>query len=415
MQWPGEPNGWLINGKSISNYKAVDSSTKALSVIHVEPGKTFMFRFVAATSLSLALFGFDKHPKNLEIIEADGAYTKKQAVELMQIGSGQRYSALFHAKSCSELKQDDQLDYYIQLESRERNAVVTNYAVLRYKNTCNMVEKRLPTNANPKQRPMQLPPTIDGYLDYDLQPLQPNNFPTAAEVTRRVMISLQNHADPYFIWTMNNHTWSEDPTDTLPATTPHSPYLVNLYQNQSAHLPDYDAALANDGIDPMTKTYPAKIGEVLEIVFQQYGAHSNGSSKGMLDTHPMHGHGAHHYDIGGGKGAWDPAVVEEKLKGTQPVLRDTTMLYRYNKTTGQDEKMGWRVWRIRVDQPGVWMIHCHTLQHMVLGMQMVWVHGDVDDILKVGKPDVVGYLSYGGDVYGNDTHAPQVVHFEEME
>lgn len=97
------------------------------------------------------------------------------------------------------------------------------------------------------------------------------------------------------------------------------------------------------------------------------------------------------------------------------MLRDTTLLYRYNATTGQDEKMGWRVWRLRITDPGVWMVHCHTLQHMLQGMQTVWVHGDAEDILTVPKPQVEGYLNYGGDVYGNGSHSPQVLHFNELD
>ena len=89
------------------------------------------------------------------------------------------------------------------------------------------------------------------------------------------------------------------------------------------------------------------------------------------------------------------------------------MLYRYNATTQPGEEHGWRAWRLRVDQPGVFMVHCHTLQHLLMGMQTVWVFGNTSDILGLGYPDVSGYLSYGGDVYGNSSHAPEVVHFGE--
>lgn len=54
--------------------------------------------------------------------------------------------------------------------------------------------------------------------------------------------------------------------------------------------------------------------------------------------------------------------MERQLEGTQPVLRDTTMLFRYNETAAPFEKSGWRAWRLRVTDPGVWMIHCHWLQ-----------------------------------------------------
>jgi hypothetical protein len=35
-------------------------------------------------------------------------------------------------------------------------------------------------------------------------------------------------------------------------------------------------------------------------------------------------------------------------------------------------------------------------QHMIMGMQTVWVFGDTSDILKLPKPRVEGYLTYGG-------------------
>ncbi|QPG97523.1 hypothetical protein C2857_006457 [Epichloe festucae Fl1] len=418
MRWAGEPNGWLINGKSISNYRAVDASTRALSVIKVNPGETYRFRFVGATALSLALMGIEKHGnKSLEIIEADGQYTRPYPVDLLQIGSGQRYSALFRAKSCAELLREGRLDYYVQLESRDRPKVVTNYAVLSYKNTCRSPRdkvRRLARDRNPERPPMTLPPTIAGYLDYVLQPLFPNDAPTAKEVTRRVILNTQLIENQYFIWTINDNAWSEGNKTPRPITVAEEPYLVALYKNQTAYLPDYKAAIANGGLDPKTKTYPAKVGEVIEIVFQQHGARSaSGLANGTQDTHPLHAHGRHYHDMGGARGAWSPEVAEQQLRGTQPVLRDTTLLYRYDKTVGVNETHGWRSWRVRVTQPGVWMVHCHTLQHMVMGMQTVWVHGDAEDIMKTGKPAVNGYLVYGGDVNGNETHAPRVVHFDE--
>ncbi len=116
-------------------------------------------------------------------------------------------------------------------------------------------------------------------------------------------------------------------------------------------------------------------------------------------------------DAGGGPGAWSAEAMERRLAGTRPVLRDTTMLFRYQATAAASEPSGWRAWRLRVRDPGVWMIHCHWLQHMLMGMSTVWVFGDAADLLALPPPDVAGYLVYGGDVYGNATHDPAVVHF----
>jgi hypothetical protein len=58
---------------------------------------------------------------------------------------------------------------------------------------------------------------------------------------------------------------------------------------------------------------------------------------------------------------------EELIKGLDLAQRDTTMLYKYAEKTTPGIDMGWRAWRLRVTEPGVWMIHCHILQHMVMG------------------------------------------------
>ncbi|KAL7947719.1 multicopper oxidase [Trichoderma barbatum] len=416
--WSGETGGFLINGNTISNYPVVDPASARLSVIEVDPGKTYRFRYVGATALSYAAFAFENHT-NLEIIEADGGYTRPYTTPLLQIGSGQRFSSLFSTKTCAELATFRKLDFYLQMESRDRPTNVASYAVLRYRNVCaNMRHRHLhdlhvPTTALPRRRPVDLPPTIEGFLDYKLEPLFPNDVPSSEEVSRRIFVHAQQQVNRYVLWTDNGVSWTDDGFDHSPYNiSPAEPYLVSLYKNASKYLPDYEASVANYGLDPETKTYPAKLGEVIEIVFQQVGAHAHdGSPGGSLETHPWHAHGDHIYDIGGGPGVYDPEVAQRQLHGTHPVRRDTTMLFRYTANVQPDQPWGWRAWRVRVRDPGVWMIHCHTLQHMVMGMQTVWVFGDARDILDVKYPEVTGYLEYGGSVNGNATHHAMAVHF----
>ena len=354
LNWTGETNGFLVNGKTISNYGIVDNSSKKLDVINVEPNQTYRFRFIAATALSYLSLGFESHT-DLQIMEADGSYTKPHSTDLLQMGTGQRFSVLFKTKTCAELEKTGKLDYYMQVESRERPSNTTNYAVLRYHNTCKIQSvNRVSTTSYPAKKAIQLPPTINGLLDYVLEPLFPNNFPRASEVTRRVTINVQQTVNGYTIWQDSNITWTDVASNPIPHTTPAKPYLVALYENATAYLPDYSAAVANGGIDKVTKTFPARIGEVLEIVLQNIGSHTHDGSKGgSLDAHPWHAHGKHFYDIGSGPGAYDSAANEHRLNGTTPVQRDTTMLYRYNQTTQPDEKHGWRAWRLRVEEPGV--------------------------------------------------------------
>lgn len=41
-------------------------------------------------------------------------------------------------------------------------------------------------------------------------------------------------------------------------------------------------------------------------------------------------------------------------------------------------------------------------------MQSVWVNGNAEDIMQIPLSQSQGYLTYGGDVYGNSTNDPTV-------
>ena len=134
-------------------------------------------------------------------------------------------------------------------------------------------------------------------------------------------------------------------------------------------------------------------------------------NNGGQDFHPFHAHGAHYYDIGCGNGTYDPIENEKKLATYKPVLRDTTNLYRWTEKTIAGDRVGWRAWRLRVTDAGVWMIHCHILQHMIMGMQTAWIMGELEEIIRVPLKDARAYLDFGGGAFGNDTYAPMVNHY----
>ncbi|MCJ1421622.1 hypothetical protein MMC32_007988 [Xylographa parallela] len=389
--WSGETANVLINGKGQLN-GSVESPNCELASIDVEPDKTYRFRFIGGTALSFVSLAFEDHDQ-LVLIEADGAYTKPVNTSYLQIGSGQRFSVLFRTKARSELSKSQ---FLMQVETRDRPTMTRSFAVLNYQYK-GAKSRRL---SAPLVPPLTLPPTTLGWLDYKLESLHPDpSFPLTAEVTRRVTIRTHQMITSTLVWAQDNAPWFE--------TFPAEPYLVSLYKNDSLEFPSYERALANDGIDPVTRAFPANIGEVIEIVVQNTGADSGG-----LDIHPFHAHGSHYYDLGSGNGTYDPVANEQHIAGVQLAKRDTTMLYKYGEATTPGLDMGWRAWRLRVTEPGVWMVHCHILQHMIMGMQTVWVMGNETEIMTVPADDIQGYLVYGGSVYGNESFDPSPVHFK---
>lgn len=202
----------------------------------------------------------------------------------------------------------------------------------------------------------------------------------------------------------NGSPWQEN----VQAEIRQEPYLVNIYRNRQT--PNYSLALEHGGFDPLSKAFPAKVGEVLDIVWQ-----NNGGPVGGFESHPMHIHGDHAWDLGSGNGTYDAEKNEARFQNYSPVRRDTTYLYRHVVKGAPGSNAGWRAWRIRIteDNVGAWMMHCHAAAHAVMGMNTVWVFGETTDIFRKfsAPPYVEGYLDFGGDAVGNSSSHPSVNHW----
>lgn len=376
LRFGGEVVALMLNGAGVgTNHTAGElgpgDASCQLPVVEVAPGQTYRLRFIGATSLAHSILAFEGHD-NLTVVAVDGGqYTQPASTERMQLGSGQRFDVLLTTKSAAELAAEgNKTDFYIQFETRDRPAVFRGYGVLRYNMAGGSNSSSAP--ASPPPAPIfNLPNATYDWLEGPaaLQPLTPDPaYPTLAEVTRRIVVDVRQLINPstnQTIWTLNDLTWNEHVAYPVPL-------LVDIYLRGDAAMPDFAAAAASNlSWDPRTKSFPAEVGEVLEIVLQNTGSLVNGN--GGVDVHPFHAHGEHYFDIASGNGTYDPVAVEAARvaagggAGVQPVRRDTTMLYRYGTRTTAGADAGYRVWRLRVSEPGVWMVHCHTLQHMVMG------------------------------------------------
>lgn len=410
--WNGEPEAILINGKSgNSSFSNATDDTCTPEIIKVNPGESYRIRLISNTALSFITLGIEDHD-NLTVIEADGEYTKVWSTDHIQIGSGQRFSLLFQAKTTEELASMNKTNFWLRYENRDRPTNVSGYALFQYQTELSV---SLPQDL-PAEPPIALPNDrkhVTTWSEYSLSSLDAQNtqdFPKLSEVTRTIYITMSQVIRDGFYngsfhgvlqWAQNGlvyQTQSSQRNNTVP-------YLVQVYT--SGHTPNYTAAVANGGWDPNDNNhaFPALVGEVLDIVWL-----SNSGPTGGWDFHPMHAHGSHYWDIGSGNGTYNATENEKHFENYTPAKRDTTMLHRYATKGEVETTAGWRAWRIRVteDTVGAWMMHCHILAHMYMGSQTVWVFGDASSILArfPVQPYINGYLEYGGDVYGNDSYDP---------
>lgn len=381
----GEVVALMLNGQGVS----INSTAGAipgdhscqLPVVEVEPDKTYRFRFIGATSLAHSSLAFEGHD-NLTIIAVDGGqYTQPAAVSRIQIGSGQRFDVLVKTKSAADLNAAGKTDFFVQFETRDRPSVYRGYGILQYKTNTTTNSS---TPSAPSTPIFNLPNQTYDWLENTLRPLNPDpDFPSFAEVTRRIIIDARQIINPdtnQTIWQLNGLNWNSVVAQQVPL-------LVDIYLRGDAAVPDYDAAVLNQGWDARTKSFPARVGEVLDIVLQNTG--SLVRNNGGVDVHPFHAHGQHYYDLGSGNGTYDVVAAEEAFVNANytPVKRDTTMLYRYETTTTAGVDAGWRAWRLRVEDPGVWMVHCHTLQHMEMGESTSSSAPSPPPLLGVSSPD----------------------------
>ncbi|KAG5915681.1 hypothetical protein E4U53_004433 [Claviceps sorghi] len=371
--------------------------------------------------------GIEDHADALQVMEADGADTQPVPIDHIQVASGQRFSFLLRTKPAHEVRAANRTHFWIRYESRDRPKIITGYALLRYVLPGRAAGGDLPASL-PAASPVTLSDDTTSYLEYRLHPLREAeraDFPRLSEVTRTVYIQVNQKLEAgiysngtlngTLVWApdrQNNNPWQEN----VEARNHQVPYLVQVYL--TGQSPSYEAALRNGGFDPSTRVFPAKVGEVLDIVWI-----SNSGLTGGFDFHPMHIHGWHAWDLGAADGTYD-AAANERLHfpagggdDAVPLRRDTTILYRYRLKGAPHTSEGWRAWRIRVTEEnvGAWMMHCHIAQHSVMGMNTVWMFGDAADIRRKfpAPPYVAGYLAFGGDAYGRRGRDPKVYHYWE--
>jgi L-ascorbate oxidase len=373
----GETETILVNGQSYRSLDAIESETPepwsepnysiertcGPEVIEVEPDKVYRIRAVGGQALSLITFAIEDH-EDLSVIAADASYTQEAVTDRIQIASGQRFDFLLRTKSEVDLQRLGKSKFWVQLETRYRPTNVTSYALLSYKTP--LALNRTTPSSPPTTPRLTITNDIQGWLEYALEPFSPNEFPSAEEVTRQVFISSDNLITNSGVsWSVNNRTWTEsdehlnDTAYNITSSSVGMPYLVNIYVLGEAAIPNYDLAVQKyGGWDPMLNVYAGKVGEVIDIIMVN---EPNGYAGGF-DPHPWHIHGSHAYDIGSGPGTYNASANEERLKGYNPVLRDTTVLYKYTTSddVGENEDykiQGWRAWRLRVDNPGYVSLH----------------------------------------------------------
>lgn len=385
FRWVGSPQSLLINGKGefdcAKTEKACNASavTTGPEIVDVEPGKVYRLRLVGASTVTFLNYGIDAH--KLTLVEAETTCLKPHTVDYIDIGPGQTYSALLHAKTREEL---DRVApghnglFWMQTNVRHRDSGARGLAVLRYNFA---KDKTKPSRKVPEDWPARS--DVKWSLTF-ARAIRSQKRVHVPEAERRiVMLGTQNRlVDGRLAWAMNNVSYS-DPVGGTPVL--HSAKFGVREEIrrwvETREVPtvfNYSRTLGDAGLSIIARRESQVIkvrkDEVVEFVIQ-----NTVTLSGSEEVHPWHLHLHNFWVMGYGDygSTWSEFDVHN-YNVHHPPARNTFNLY----------PGGWTAIRFKADNAGAAYFHCHILPHLVMGMSLVLQVGEGKDIpsAPVGTP-----------------------------
>ncbi|KAI9135973.1 Cupredoxin [Paraphysoderma sedebokerense] len=332
--WVGDPQSLLVNSKG--NFGCEQPN---YSIINVTSNKTYRLRFISTSSLAYSRLHVPGH--KWKIIEADGYYTQPLETDVLEINSGQRYSLLLEANQPAK-------DYPLNAEILWKESNLTGQAIIRY------TDSKLPQNSTLEAfspHPSQAKPS------WILGQLVAHQSSNLSRPNRTIVIEgkQKKMSDGRMRWTLNGKSWQFEHSNET--------HTVPLLQRVLSSN-DCKTHIGND-----SNIFEVKYGETVDIVYQL-----TVSLNGVCEQHPWHMHGFSFYDLGSGPGLYNATRHRKLLNTRNPIRRDTTTVYPYSAAFNQSpgkagDPCGWKVVRLVIDNPGVWLAHCHIPAHALMGMQ----------------------------------------------
>ncbi|RHZ78265.1 hypothetical protein Glove_166g203 [Diversispora epigaea] len=323
---PTVPDNGLINGKNNFDCSKAPPGSKCvdntgLAKFEFVQNKKYRLRIINTSAFSAFFFSIDKH--EMEVIEADGSYTKRNKIHRLPINVAQRYSVIVTANQPA--------DNYIMRSEFQKNCMPAAAASLPIMKAIVHYEGT-PDDLEPKDNPWS--DSLTECVDLDHKTLQPLEEEKIPEPTKKLELKIAFHKN---------------------ATG-----VVKAFLNESSYIPDINFPTLDKIFkgksfnEPSANAYVFdKAGEVVDIYFINTS----------IGEHPFHIHGFQFWVLGTGNGT---KVDEDDLNTHNPIKRDTATI----------PALGWIAIRFISDNPG-WHLESGLL------MQLITLP---DEILKMHPP-----------------------------
>ncbi|KAJ1947605.1 ferroxidase fet3, partial [Linderina pennispora] len=306
--------------------------------IRFEPGKTYRIRVINMGTTESFMFSIPGH--TLEVIEADGYYSLPYPVDVLNMGPGQRYSALVKAHDSNRFNYRYNATLYAAFlpNVNGRNPQVYT-GLVEYK-------KRASVKKVPFPGDYRVVKDIE-LVSKDREPILRVSRSIDLHIADQLYTNGQSHTS------FNNITYIE----------PRTPSLFSM------------ASMGRLAMDPEVygpQTHAIVLRHLEAVEF-------NIINNKNLD-HPIHLHG-HNFQVVeygpllGLNTTTGPALIPAEpprfqRSGPFPMRRDTVLAPPF----------GYVKIRFVADNPGAWLMHCHVMDHMFRGMQVTVI--EAPDVLQ---------------------------------
>lgn len=343
---------------------------------NVSPGSTYRLRIYCATlEFGYRLFLTGGH--RMTVIAADGALVSPTETDFLDIYSGERYDVLI--KADQEIGTYQLLANVLTFTGKLKKEVI--YASMVYEggtsDTIQVAANHLEAfrNVDPALTLLDQYSLVayrdaatgefhDGYVPLP-GPAKVIGDPWVYTTTSYAVV---NERKFKFMDSWDNHFHHQsfrDPTPLLFLGDNND--LENFMHEESRAITV--AAYSNASLTHSATLGPRleflDLGETIDIVFQN--APTSDQDLGLFDAfHPMHIHGHSFWALAVGAGKFDREVATATGNFMDPPLRDNIVV----------PPNSWVLVRLRADNPGLWLMHCHTETHSVFGMMTTLVVGD---------------------------------------
>ncbi|SPN97365.1 related to laccase precursor [Cephalotrichum gorgonifer] len=289
--------------------------------------------FIGAFHGISSMVSIDEHP--MWVFAVDGGYITPQLVHAIPIMNGERFSVF--------IKADKAGDFAIRIAATMDPQILDGYATL-----------RVSTPGEQSSGDSSAPyidaaghPTSGDVVIFDpntSKPFPPSPIPPVADKT---FIMYMGNSVPAYLWELNVEP-------LLPLQLERETPLLLEPRPPSHHI-----------FETTNDTW-------VDLVFITHTSPN--------PPHPIHKHGVKMHLLGLGYGSWTWASVEEAARDipgsfnlVDPPVKDSFTSLKVGINDRQHT--AWLAVRYHVNNPGAWLLHCHVLEHLNGGMQVVLLDG----------------------------------------